>query len=139
MRRKFLAAVIVALGMVTAHAADEGYEYPYLAFQAADGTVQTVAVESLTITFTDGKLVATSNGTVLNLTLADLSKMYFTTTEGEADAIAKIAASNVPVEVYTVAGVKQGQYENFNAARAALQKGVYIIKSDNLTSKIAVK
>ena len=55
------------------------YDYPYLAFQTSNGSVTTVAVESLTLTVSGSSLVATNDDGSVTLSLSDLSKMYFTT------------------------------------------------------------
>ena len=65
--------LVAIVGTLSAWADD----YPYLVFQNADGSVKTVAVESLTITFSDGKLLATNVAGTETFALSDLSKMYF--------------------------------------------------------------
>ena len=52
-------------------------DYLYLTFQNADGTTKSLSVESLSITFEDGKLMATNVDGEEALSLSDLSKMYF--------------------------------------------------------------
>lgn len=114
----------------------EDYTYGYLVFTANDGKEQSFAVEDLTLTFSDGKLVASNGTTTLTFTLADLAKMYFseTTTDG-------IKTLNVDddVEVFTVSGIRMGQYASIADARRVLQQGVYIFKQGSKTNKIAIK
>ena len=123
---------MVALGAMTAQA----YDYPYLTFQMTDGTVQSVAVDDLTIAFSDGQLVATNADGSQTFTLTELSKMYFSTT---STAIEDVTASEAAVEVYTVQGVSKGTFDSMQTAKASLGKGIYIIKCDGSTFKIAVK
>ncbi|MBQ9570739.1 MAG: hypothetical protein IJR30_05130 [Prevotella sp.] len=52
-------------------------EYPYLTFEAVDGSKTSVSVNSLTLTVKDGKLTAGDK----TFSLSELSKMYFSTTE----------------------------------------------------------
>lgn len=52
-------------------------DYLYLTFQNADGATKSLSVESLSITFGDGKLMATNVDGEEVLSLTDLSKMYF--------------------------------------------------------------
>lgn len=131
--KKKMMLLMVALGAMTAQA----YDYPYLTFQKTDGTVQSVAVDDLTIAVSDGQLVATNADGSQTFTLTELSKMYFSTTD--AAAIEDVTASEAAVEVYTVQGVSKGAFSSMEAARATLQRGVYIIKQGVSTFKIAVK
>lgn len=135
--KKYFITLLALVGMATAEAEDN--DYPYLMFQTTDGTTTAVAASGLTITFSDGKLIATdaNNGTQI-FTLTDLNKMFFSTdatgieeTEAEAD--------NEAVEVFTTTGISLGQFENMKAAQSALERGIYVMKSKIRTLKIAVK
>ncbi len=125
------------MGVATAHAED--YDYPYLAFQTVDGSLQTVAAEGLVITFADGKLVASNGDGSRPFTLSDLSKMYFSTSAEEADAIGEVESADSPVEIYTVAGICVGRYESLKDARGSLEKGIYVVKSGSRTTKMMVR
>ena len=132
-------AVILLLGMTTAQADD----YPYLMFQTTDGSTTAVAAADLTITFSDGKLLATNVDGSKTFTLTDLSKMFFSAT-GDASGIDEVQDSglqtnNGPVEVFTLAGFSLGNYETLEQAKRALSPGIYLLKSGSRTIKIAVK
>ena len=61
MKKLFLFLVMLMAGLTAS-----AYEYPYLTFQRTDGSEQSVAVESLTLTMADGKLIAVNgNGTAI--------------------------------------------------------------------------
>ena len=55
--KKLLITLVLMMALATAAQADD---YPYLAFQTADGTVKAVSVTSLKLTFEGGQLVATN-------------------------------------------------------------------------------
>ena len=136
MKKQFITLLALA-GMATAQAEDN--DYPYLMFQTTDGTTTAVASSNLTITFSDGKLIATDANTgTQTFTLTDLSKMFFSTdatgieeTEAETD--------NEAVEVFTTTGISLGKFENMKEAQSALERGIYVMKSKSRTLKIAVK
>jgi hypothetical protein len=73
MKRLFL-GLFLLITTLAAHAGD----YKYLAIETSDGTVRTVSVEQLKVTFSDGCLVASSADGQTQVTLTDLKKMYFT-------------------------------------------------------------
>ena len=54
--KKLALATLITMGSLQAQA----YEYPYLVFQNTEGSTIVMAVESLTITISDGKLIATN-------------------------------------------------------------------------------
>jgi len=140
MKRTILLAAIAAWGFNPTWADD----YPYLMFQTADGNTIAVTASELTITFADGKLIATNAEGTQTLTLTDLSKMYFSTT-GDANAIEDVKAdgptdmSQEPVEVFTLTGISIGKYDTLQQAKSSLSQGIYVVKSASRTLKIAVK
>lgn len=124
--------------MTAIFASANAYEYPYLTFEQADGTLQTVSVESLVLTFTDGKLIATNADGTLSLPLTDLSKMFFSTS-GTTGITAEELNADEEVEVYSASGILMGKYDNLEAARQSLHRGIYIIKTNQSTKKITIK
>ncbi|MBR5062222.1 MAG: hypothetical protein IKX24_08810, partial [Prevotella sp.] len=66
---------VALLAIVSAKALADGY--PYLTFEQTNGTTTTIASTGVTITFNNGNLVATQDGTTTTIALADLNKMYF--------------------------------------------------------------
>ena len=134
---KHLFPALLLLASQTASA--EFYDYPYMAFQTADGTVKTLSVSSLSLTITDGQLIAVSDDGTEQFTLSDLAKMYFTT-EAEATKVqATEAADSSSVEVISLSGVSYGTFSDVEAARKSLPAGMYIVKNGKETFKIAVK
>ena len=132
--KKLFLSLIIAISSLAASADT----YQYMAFETTSGTSSTIAVSNLTITFSSGNLVATNGSETQTYTLTDLSKMYFTDTASGIESIKGVSASQ-PVTVYNSAGALLGTYTDSSALKNALQKGVYLLKSGNETSKLLVK
>lgn len=133
MKKLMLLAMGIVTG-VTAHA----YDYPYLTFELADGTVQSIAVDDLTMNAAAGSLVAANSSQTLTLTLTQLQKMYFATSATGISTVATQAQGG-PVEVYTLQGIHMGTFASAASAKSALRSGVYVMKNNNGTQKIAIR
>jgi len=120
-----LLMVVASLGVQA-----DDYAYPYLAFQASDGTVTTVSVESLTMTVSNGQLVAVNSNGTQTYTLSDLSAMYFTTEVSDGVNDIKVEISDDD-EVYDLQGRKM--------TRDQMRHGIYVIKTQSGTRKVTVK
>ena len=134
---KKIVLLLLTIVSVTASRADD-FEYGYLAFVDSNGKEQTIATEDLRITFDDGKLIAVSQSDGLTLQLADLAKMYFTTT---ATGIAGVSVGDgsETVKVYSTTGTFMGTFASRQEAERSLRHGVYVIKTEKRTTKLAVK
>lgn len=106
-------------------------DYPYLAFQTSDGTVTTVAVASLSLTISDGQLIAVNGDGTQTFTLAELTKMYFTTEGTSGIDEADVADTEAWEAVYDLQGRR--------VAREQMRRGVYVVKSKKGTFKVSVK
>ena len=137
MYMKPLFSALLLLAAQTASA--ELYDYPYMAFQTADGIVKTVPVSSLSLAITDGKLIATSGDETESFTLTNLSKMYFTTSAEVTKVQNPEKADSSEVVVTSLSGVSYGTYPNVEVARQSLPAGMYIVKNSTETIKIVVK
>lgn len=98
-----------------------------------------VGVESLTITFADGKLIATNGKTTHEVSLAELSSMYFS--EADITGIDNINTndSGTRLQVYSVSGVPLGTFMSLDDLRQKAGRGVYVIKNNGKTAKITVR
>lgn len=113
--------------------------YNYLTVQKTDGTEQSFTAQGLVLTFEDGNMIATEGGTQATFALVDLYKMFFS---NEATGISDInadAKTDGPVAVYGVSGSSMGTYKNLDEARAQLHKGVYVVRENGKTRKIAIR
>lgn len=134
--KKTLLIIAAAAVVETAQA----YDYPYLTLQKSDGTEQSVAVEQLKLTFSDGQMVLSNSDGTTTISLSDLSKMYFSTsaTAGISTQISEVSDDS-PVEVYTLSGMGLGSFESVAEAKKQLKAGIYVMKSKTRTLKITVK
>ena len=123
MKKVFL-LLAVMIGSLTAQAGD----YPYLTFETEDGTKTSISTVSLTIHIQDGKLMAGST----ELTLADLSKMYFSTSD-ETTGIEEVNITTLDesVDIYDLQGRK--------VSKEQMRHGVYVIKTNKGNRKVSVK
>ena len=124
--KKSLLTLLLMVGAIATHAD----EYVYLTFETTDGAKTSVSVSSLTLTISGTTLTAGSQ----SFTLANLSKMYFTTSDGSTTT--DIQQLNVEVldeatAIYDLQGKK--------VAKEQMRKGAYIIKTTQGTYKIVVK
>ena len=136
MKKNLIPALLL---FVAQTASAELYDYPYMAFQTADGTVKTVSVSSLSLTISDGTLIATSGESAEQFTLSDLSKMYFTTEAVATKVQNPESTEPSEVEVTSLAGIPCGVFSSVEAARQSLPAGMYIVKNSKETFKIAVR
>lgn len=135
MKNKVVAIIAALLATVSAYADD----YGYFIFQKADGTLVSLASESLSMTFSDGKLVATNGTESCTLPLSELSKMFFSSADATGIDSAKATDGDNSLEVFSLQGVSLGSFVTLDAARKSLPSGVYIVKTNVRTFKIAVK
>jgi len=120
--------MILSLSMLAGSLSAMAEDYPYLTFETANGTKTSISTLSLTISIQDGKLMAGS----MELTLADLSKMYFSTSN-ETTGIEEVSIATLDdtADIYDLLGRK--------VSKAQMRRGVYVIKTKNGTRKVNVK
>ena len=132
--KRILLFLLLALPLMSASADD----YRFLAFQTQDGTVQTLPITGLRITFADGQLIATDGTTNVTLPLSELSKMFFSNTE--VTAIESVAVSEGRYEgvVYNLQGVRVGSIREGGNGLQSLPRGIYIVTRQGKTEKISI-
>ncbi len=135
MKKKLLILALAGLPFAGAGADT----YPYLSFETQDGTVRSVSVNSLTVTFSNGKLLADNGTDSYEIDAASLSRMYFSADNLTAISDVKGTDSLGKLEVYTLSGVRLGSFDSADALRNGVSAGVYIVKSNGKTLKVAVK
>ena len=116
MKRAFLSLVFTCL-LLSASATD----YKFLTFENTDGSKVSLSATGLTLTFSDGNLVA-SDGTIIPL--GNLAKMYFTETSGITTATSTASGT---IKVFTLSGILVDTYTD-GQIPVSLPKGIYIIK-----------
>ena len=116
--------LMFAIGTLSVQAAD----YTYLTFETTDGAKVSVAVSGLSISISGTTLTAGSQ----SFTLTNLSKMYFSGSD-ETTAIETVTTAelNDATDIYDLNGHR--------VQKDQMRRGVYIIKTQSGTHKIAVK
>lgn len=140
--------LLLALGLTLASQmwADD---YNQFLFRQTDGTETAVTAQSLKITFSDGKLVASAAEGVLSWPLSGLSAMRFCTAstsadtdaDADADAIDGLTADgrSAEIAVYTLAGAKVAQGADAQSLVSSLPRGLYIVKDGQTAKKLMVR
>ena len=115
--------------------------YSYLSFQSADGTTRSVAAESLSMTFSDSgkKLVATNGSDTYTFDVNNLQRMFFTASDLTGIKELTSTSAKGDLRVYTVSGTYIGRFANDADIDETLAPGIYLVKKNGKTSKIAVK
>jgi hypothetical protein len=124
--KKQIMTMMVMIASVTAQA--ENDDYPYLTFETADGAKTSISTASLTINIQDGKLKAGS----MELTIADLSKMYFSTSD-ETTGIEEVTTTTLDetADIYDLQGRK--------VTKDQMRRGIYVVKTKSGIRKVRVK
>lgn len=130
--KRFVFLVLLALTWGKIVASD----YPFLNIEQTNGAITTLESTGLTITFTDGKMVASQNGSSTTFSLTDLNKMFFGTTNG----VKLLESENEKsFTVYNISGIKIGEFENTSDINNKLNKGIYIVEKGGKSYKLSVK
>lgn len=114
-------------------------KYGYLTFQNSDGTTVSMPVGSLTMTFSDGKLIATNGTVTKELTLEDLGNMYFSTDNVTGIKDVSITDADGEVEAFSMQGVSLGKFASLTSLKDKLPSGVYVVKSKGKTQKTTIR
>lgn len=133
---KFILLLLIAATALQAQAET----YGYLTFQAADGSLKSVPVSALSLSYADGQLTAASSTATATFATAQLAKMYFSTTSaGISTVISDLTADEGPVVVFNLTGAQVGTFSTAAAAQSSLTPDIYVIKSQTRTIKALVK
>lgn len=106
-------------------------EFHYLTFETTDGAKASVEISSLSITI-DGTTLMAGNQTFV---LSNLSKMYFSVSDETSSATGIRQLGNLNSQEILAVYDLQGH----QIAKEQMKKGVYIVKTQAGTYKIALK
>ena len=112
-------------------------EYAYLSFETTDGNLESVSVESLSMTFSGGRLIVENAEGKKEFSVADLGRMFFSATPSGITDVK--TAANGCRDVYTASGMFVGRFAAGEELKSVLKSGLYIIKDNSNTTKIMVK
>lgn len=112
--------------------------YPYLSFQTVDGSVVSLKSSNLNLTIEDGKLVVQNDEGSNKFVLTDLARMFFS--QSTETAITNLNTDvNSTLQVYTTSGVFLGGFDSEHSLRRSVPSGIYVVKTNGRTLKMAVK
>ena len=135
MKKLLLAFVVVSVALTAS-----AYDFPYLTFHSHGGVVTLLPVDGLTMNFESGHLVATHAQGSVQLSVADLEKMVFTSDPSGINDIIGGDGLDAGAEVYSLTGVRIGRYASAaDAAQDISVPGVYIVKQGDNVKKIEIK
>ncbi len=132
--KKLITLAVVCLTTMAAQADDT---YAYLTFTNNNKVEQSFPAVGLTITFADGQALVSQDGQQVSLPLADLQRMFFSAVPAGVTEVK--ADDNSPLTVVSVSGQLVGTFKNKTEMQSSLKKGVYVVKTDGKTYKMAVK
>lgn len=137
MKRKFTLAFIAMASAMMSSAYADGYEN--LIFKSFSGESYSVATQGLEFYFKDGNL--SFNNDVRIIPAASLISMEFDGNTGSNTGLVSIPPANsCIITIYSVDGIKKGEFPSLSEACNNLQPGVYIAqKSNGETIKINVR
>lgn len=133
--KKFL-LIIVGTLICTATCSAAETTYKWLTFTFVDNTEMSVASDNLNIAYDSNakKLTLTSQSVNKTLSVEELASMRFADVP---TAVTDILTDNQSsFEVYTLNGVRAGQFDDYNAMRQTLPSGIYLVKTTNKSFKI---
>ena len=123
--------ILTLLSVITL--ATRAADYNYLVFTLNDGSEQAIVATNLSITFTDGNLVATTANEILaTIPLATLQKMQFSESNTTDISGLQLESQDDIKAIYDL----QGRMMPLNTQ---LPKGTYIVKTSSRTIKVFVK
>ena len=111
--------------------------YDYMVFETADGTQMSMTADGLKLVYKDGVLTATNGEASKTFDVSSLSRMFFSNTMHGDDVTAISVATatdldDADTEIYDLSGRRLPQ-------GTQPQKGLYIFKKGNTTTKKYVK
>lgn len=115
-------------------------EYAYLVFVNQNNDTTALSVTDMTLSVNENSLSVTNTEGTVNFTLTDLQFMQFMTEEGQmAQKLDNVLDANAPIDVYTILGVKVGNYNSLLEAAGVLNKGSYVITNGKKSQTILLQ
>ena len=120
--------ILTLLSVITL--ATRAADYNYLVFTLNDGSEQAIVATNLSITFTDGNLVATTaDETLATIPLTTLQKMQFSESNTTAISALPLDGQDDIKAIYDLQG-------RMMPLDTQLPKGTYIVKTSRRTIKV---
>lgn len=132
--KKYLLFIFMAMTAIAVHA-----EFNRLVFCTLDGEEQSVGLTDLSISFTNGEMIATSEGESVKIPLTALKSMEFSSGMSGNVTVSADNRLEGKITVYNTDGQLYGSFDSMTSACNGLPTGVYVFKAENgLTSKVLI-
>lgn len=137
MRRKITFAFIAMASALTSPAFADGYQT--LVFKSLSGETYSVKTLGLEIYYKDGNISFNNDGRII--AMESLASMEFSDNQGSNTGVERILPDSTgPLTVFTIDGIKTGEFPALSEAYKNLAPGVHIVcLSNGETFKIRVK
>lgn len=124
--------------LTTAVLTSQAEDYKYLTFEKTDGTQQSITAVGLTISYSNQTLTATNGTETLTLSVADLSRMFFSNDSATGISDLSTLEQDGDATVYSLSGqqVAQGRLSD---VKALLRKGIYVVKQNGKSYKVQIR
>lgn len=132
--RKIVLVLAVCCAMMA-----QAATYSYLVFTNTSGTTTAFEVSNLTLTVSGSNLQVTNNEGTVNLVLAELAAMQFSTSADSITAIENVLDGDRPVQVFSLSGVSLGTFGSLVEAAQQLNAGAYVISNGKKSQTIVIK
>ena len=130
----------IVLAMLVCAVMAQAGEYAYLVFVNQNNDTTALSVTDMTLSVNENSLSVTNTEGTVNFTLTDLQFMQFMTEEGQmAQKLDNVLDANAPIDVYTILGVKVGNYNSLLEAAGVLNKGSYVITNGKKSQTILLQ
>lgn len=122
--------------------------YDFLTLRTADGTEQSLAIDGLRITFSDGKLLASNGKEEAQVALSDMACMFFSTTRTAIESLPAADADGLRVQIRggrlltNAPAGSEIQVYTFDGRRAPQQglgNGAYLVRVNGRTFKVLAR
>ena len=121
--------------------------YSYLTLRKASGEEQSLAIEGLKITFSDGNLVAANREKTTIVPLSEMGRLYFSATPTSIASASRELESpsarivNGRLQVEAPAGTLVAVYgmDGRRMPLEGLQRGIYVVKVGSKTLKVIAR
>lgn len=136
MEKRLLLTILLAASLLKVSATDFTY---FIVETASAGGNYTFTASGLTMDFSSdaGYVTVVQGDQSQKIALTDLTKMYFSNDPAGIEDIKTDNGSTI--KAYTTAGVSLGEFDSVESLKASLKKGVYVVKTQKQTLKLAVK
>lgn len=124
--KKYLLFLFLAFSATAVHA-----EFNKLVFRTIDGKEQSVGITGLSISFSNGEMVVSTEGESVRLPLVSLLSMEFANDATGIENVLQGENFAGKITAYSVDGKFTGNFGSLTETLNALPEGLHILKAEN--------